>query len=106
MSTRCTIVHDKEFHLYQECFEQDNVYLQLDSGNWSASLETSAVDWRYGNHSNPQLHVKIDVEIWRKIVEGWMVSHWGRHPEEDHRKPDTDDFGTWTIRKVGGGDEG
>ena len=31
MSTRCTIAYDqKDFHFYQECFENENVYLELD----------------------------------------------------------------------------
>jgi len=84
MSTRCTIAYDDSFHLYQECFEQDNVYLRLDSGSWSASLGTSFIDWRDGDSTHPQLHLKMDVTMWRKIVEGWTKSHWGQRHELDH----------------------
>ena len=90
MSTKCTLAHDKEFHLYEECFEQDNVYLRLDDGAWSASLETSVVDWRYGESTRPRLHLKMDVTLWRKIVEGWAESQWGRDPTRDHRKVEFD----------------
>lgn len=90
MSTRCTIAHDKDWHLYQECFEQDNVYLQLDGGGWSASLETAVVDWRDGESTHPQLYLKIDVTMWRKIVEGWIASHWANSPERDHKKIEFD----------------
>ena len=97
MSTRCTIAYSDDFHLYQECFEQDNVYLRLDSGDWAASLDTSAVDWRDGESTRPQLHVKMNVTLWRQIVEGWMKSHWGQHPEDDHGKIDFDPdaFNSW-----------
>lgn len=90
MSTRCTITHNDDYHLYQECFEQDNIYLQLDSGDWSASLETAAIDWRQGDSTKPGLHVRMNVTMWRKIVEGWLASRWGQHPEDDHMKVDFD----------------
>lgn len=86
MSTRCTISHDKDHHLYQECFEYDNVYLRLDSGDWAASLETESIDWRDGEFSRPRLHLKMDVTLWRSIVEGWLESQWGQNPDDDHRK--------------------
>jgi hypothetical protein len=90
MSTRCTIDYDDSFHLYQECFEQDNVYLRLDSGDWSASLETATIDWRDGVSTRPQLHIRMNVTMWRQIVEGWVTSRWGQHPELDHTKIDID----------------
>ena len=90
MSTRCTIGYDDNFHLYQECFEQDNVYLKLDKGDWSASIETAVIDWRDGDTMYPQLHVKIDVSLWRKIVESWIESQWGKNPEYDHKKFEID----------------
>lgn len=86
MSTRCTISHDEDWHLYQECFEYDNVYLRLEGSDWAASLETQTIDWRDGESDRPRLHLKIDVTTWRKIVEGWLDSQWGQSPEDDHRK--------------------
>jgi hypothetical protein len=90
MSTRCTISHSNDYHLYQECFEQDNVYLLLDGGDWSASLESAAVDWRDGDSSRPRLHVRMNVTLWRQIVSGWLESQWGQNPEGDHKKMDFD----------------
>ncbi len=97
MSTRCTIAHSNDFHLYEECFEQDNVYLRLDGGDWSASLDTAAVDWRDGESTQPQLHIKMNVTLWRQIVEGWVKSHWGQSPDRDHQKVefDPDGFSDW-----------
>ena len=86
MSTRCTIAYSDDFHLYQECFEQDNVYLRLDGGEWAASLDTAVVDWRDRESTKPQLHIKMDVTMWRKIVEGWLKSEWANDPDQDHKK--------------------
>ncbi len=87
MSTKSTLSHSSEYHLFQECFEKDNVYLNLDGGDWSATLDTSG--WVMGN-SHPQLHLKIDVKLWRRIVEGWVNSQWGQNPSEDYAKIDFD----------------
>jgi len=89
MSTRCTISYDDQFHLYQECFENDNVYLRLDGAGWSASLDTSGVDWRDGR-DRPSVGLKIDVTLWRKIVEGWIASQWAQDPTRDHKKDEID----------------
>ena len=94
MSTRCTIAFDqKDFHFYQECFENDNVYLQLDGDGWAASLDTAGVDWREDTGPRPKLGLRIDVTLWRKIVEGWLASEWAKDPTRDHEKinfnPDT-----------------
>ena len=100
MSTKCTIGYNDDFHLYQECFEQDNVYLKLDKSGWTASLETSAVDWRDGNNATPQLHVKINVTLWRKIVESWIESQWGKNPEYDYQKFEIDHeaISEWVVK--------
>lgn len=86
MSTRCSISYDDNHHLYQECFENDNVYLTLDGKGWQAGITTASVDWRDGNSTSPSLSLQIDVTLWRKIVEGWLASQWAQHPEDDHRK--------------------
>ena len=90
MSTRCTISYDDQFHLYQECFENDNVYLTLDGDGWQAGVTTATVDWRDGDSTRPRLCLQMDVTLWRKIVEGWAASQWGQHPEDDHKKIEFD----------------
>jgi hypothetical protein len=86
LSTRCTITYSDDFHLYEECFDSDNVYLALDGGDWSAALETSKIDWRDSERSKPALHLRVNIDLWRQIVEGWNKSNWANHPELDHRQ--------------------
>ena len=86
MSTRCTISYDDNHHLYQECFDNDNVYLTLDGAGWQAGITTASIDWRDGDSTSPSLSLQMDVTLWRKIVEGWLTSQWGQHPEDDHKK--------------------
>ena len=92
MSTRCTISYDaNDYHLYEECFDSDNVYLILDGGDWAASLASAGVDWRKDEpQDRPSLSIRMDVKLWRKIVEGWLASDWAAHPERDHVKKEVD----------------
>lgn len=53
MSTKCTISHGESFHLYNECFDSDNVYL---------SLEKTAYEV-----SNNKVTVTIPIYIWETI---------------------------------------
>jgi hypothetical protein len=82
MSTRCTIGHDKNFHLYEECFDSDNVYLELEGDKHGIELE------HFGNTKS--VIVSIDVSTWRKIVESWMSSEWCSRPERDYKTPEID----------------
>ena len=85
MSTRCTIGYDNEnFHLYEECFDNDKVYLEL-SGDCH-----EVVDSFYSKDSR-EITVGIDVSVWRKIVESWLNSHWGKTADKDHKKPEIAD---------------
>jgi hypothetical protein len=92
MSTRCTISYDSnDYHLYEECFDSDNVYLILDGRGWAASLASAGVDWRKDEpQDRPSLSIRMDVKLWRKIVEGWLASDWAAHPERDHVKKEID----------------
>jgi len=84
MSTRCTISYDDAYHLYEECFDNNNIYLELDGSGWDAALSTRTVDWRDGDTSRPRVGIKMDVTLWRKIVDGWMKSQWAANPDRDH----------------------
>lgn len=80
MSTKCTIGHGNTYHLYEECFDSDQVWLQLDGHDFDVNVEMGT-----GNR-RPSLTVGIDVGIWREIVEAWLKSNWGKHPERDYER--------------------
>jgi hypothetical protein len=90
MSTKCTLSYDKEdklkYHLYQECYENDNVWFQLDDAK-------EFKVWRDDDKTCVQL--AIPVEIFRHAVEGWLNSEWGKNLNMDHSKfsqEDVDNF--------------
>jgi hypothetical protein len=82
MSTRCTIGYDKDFHLYEECFDTNNVYLELDGDKHSVELE-------YSSHVK-NVVISIDVTTWRKIVDSWINSNWGKNASQDHKEHEID----------------
>jgi hypothetical protein len=83
MSTRCTIGHSDDFHLYEECFDTKYVYLRLDNG-FEAELSLGSTDWRdNAPASRSTLSIKMDVKLWRAIAEAWADSAWAKHPERD-----------------------
>ena len=92
MSTRCTVSYSPDdYHLYEECFDPDSIYLQLGGPDWAASLSSANIDWRKGEPENrPSLSMRMDISLWRKIVEGWLASEWAQHPERDHLKKEVD----------------
>ena len=97
MSTKVTISYDKEnklkYHLYQECYENDNVWLQLDDAK---EFEV----WRDGDKT--RVRMAIPVEIFRHAVEGWLESEWGGNPSMDHYQVSQEDFeaGIKTLEKI------
>jgi len=60
MSTKVTLSYGKEFHFYQEIFDNGNVYLQVNGHEFEAS--------------NGKVLVQIPIEIWEKIIEEWPQS--------------------------------
>lgn len=55
MSTKCSLAYGDTFHLYQECFDQDNVYLELEGVEFEAATE--------------RVMVSIPIAIWETIRE-------------------------------------
>lgn len=55
MSTVCSLAYDDSFHLYRECFDEENVYLELES------VEFEATPGR--------VTVTIPIAIWETIRE-------------------------------------
>ena len=79
MSTKITISYDENnefqnsFHLFQECYENNNVWLEVQPKDWS--------------FLNGELTLSIPIKVWRKIVADWLETYWADHPEEDNIKP-------------------
>lgn len=55
MSTKCSLAYGDTFHLYQECFDEDNLYLELESVEFEATPE--------------RVMVTIPIAIWETIRE-------------------------------------
>lgn len=53
MSTKATLVHGDNFHFYSECFDYDNVYVELENCKFTVT--------------NNLVTVAIPLEIWEKI---------------------------------------
>lgn len=84
MSTRCTIGYGEKHHLFEEICDSKKIWIQLDSDSFETEFRIYD-----GNNS---LVVGIDVATWRKIVEAWNNSSWGKDPERDYSKTDEEEF--------------
>jgi hypothetical protein len=76
MSTKVTLSQCSDYHLYEECFDKDLVYLQLDD---PVCLQ---VDMWEG--SSGKVTVAVPIETWRHIVEGWLKTQWAQNPDWDN----------------------
>ena len=63
MSTKSSISHDDNHHLYKECFEDNLIYLQLDN---PVSLTLD-----YWEGSNTSVTVAITTDLFSKIVDAY-----------------------------------
>ena len=76
MSTKTTLSHNKDYHLYKECFDKNLVYLQLDN---PISLQVDM--WEA---SEGKVTVAVSIETWRHVVEGWLKTQREQDPNRDH----------------------
>jgi hypothetical protein len=84
MSTRCTIGYDTEnFHFYEESFDKDKVYLELNDDCFEV------IDF-FISKEKREIAIGIDVTIWRKIVDSWLNSYWGKNSSLDHKEQEID----------------
>lgn len=81
MSTKITLSFDKDHHLYEEV-DKDYVNLTLKGGNGMPRVTVDGV--------HAEVSLSIDVTLWRKIVNAWITSYWGLHPEWDHQEESED----------------
>ena len=75
MSTKCTLGHGEHYHLYAECFENDNVWLQFAYDKAEVTLSTRA--------GKPTVQMAIPIADWRALVAGWLESPWANDPARD-----------------------
>ena len=69
MSTKGTIEFEpNEFHFYQECFDNENVYLTLT--NPLFQIETYE-QLRPTKKRTQELSIMIPIEIFEKIIKAW-----------------------------------
>jgi len=71
MSTKVSISHSKDHHLYQEIFDVSNVYLKVDRSEFEAT--------------NNSVMVRVPIKIWRQIVQDWSRAGW---PESEDNSED------------------
>jgi hypothetical protein len=60
MSTKATIAHGDEFHVYQEMFEGDAVYLQIDKHGGFVQI------------MGDRITVSLPPSLLDKIAKGWL----------------------------------
>ena len=60
MSTKATIAHGDDFHVYQEIFEKNKVYIQIDKHGGYLKVENKAIT------------ISLSVELLDKIAKGWL----------------------------------
>ena len=81
MSTKTTLSHNKDYHLYKECFDKNLVYLQLDN---PISLQVDM--WEA---SEGKVTVAVSIETWRHVVEGWLKTQREQDPMKQEKKNET-----------------
>lgn len=68
MSTKITMSHGKDYHLYQEVFDNSNLYLKVEGHEFHSS--------------NGEVMVQIPIDAWRTMIEDWSKRGWPK--SEDH----------------------
>lgn len=84
MSTKSTLVYGPGFHLYHECFEQDNVYLELEKTHfeccpdrvtvaipvvvWEVIRQLEGVDFSWAAKSDDEIQSFVEQEVHGRIT--------------------------------------
>ena len=76
MSTKCTITHGDNFHMFYECLDDDNVYLEIDNADY---VEIS----KYNNVTHSVM--SIPLTVWNKLVEHGKLKSWSGETPENPR---------------------
>jgi hypothetical protein len=79
MSTKASLKHGENFHFYEECLDQQNVFLCLrDSNPQSALYVTVTIDGSY-----KEVTLQIPRIIWNSIVEIGQLPVESEEPAHD-----------------------
>ena len=60
MSTKATISYDETYHLFEECFDDEHIYLGIEPKSWI--------------FDGKELELEMTFDQWNKIVLGWLSS--------------------------------
>jgi hypothetical protein len=66
MSTKCTIRYGDQFHLYQDCFDEDNVELKIENVPFESSASAS------GTSVTLVIPIKLAQEIGLLTDKDWV----------------------------------
>jgi len=85
MSTKSTLAHGPDFHLYHECFEQDNVYLELEKTHfecypdrvtvaipivvWEVIRQSAGANFSWAAKSDNEIRSYVEQEIHERITD-------------------------------------
>lgn len=84
MSTKSTLVYGPGFHLYHECFEQDNVYLELEKTHfecypdmvtvaipvvvWEVIRQSAGADFPWAAKSDDEIRSFVEKEVHGRLT--------------------------------------
>ena len=69
MSTKITLSHGKDFHLFQEVCDVKSVYLTVDNHEFEANKN--------------RVSIQIPIQVWEKMVEEWPKNKARFYQEND-----------------------
>jgi hypothetical protein len=85
MSTKSSLAHGSGFHLYHECFEQDNVYLELEKAHfecypdrvtvaipivvWEVIRQSAGADFSWVAKSDDEIRSYVEQEVHERITD-------------------------------------
>jgi hypothetical protein len=85
MSTKCTIKYGDDFHFYNECFDDGNVYLELDNAEveisgrevtlvipkaiWAVIRESAPVDLPFAKMTDEEILARAEAYVDKRIVD-------------------------------------
>ena len=84
MSTKSTLVYGPSFHLYHDCFEQDNVYLELEKTHfecypdkvtvaipvvvWEVIRQSAGADFSWAAKSDDEIQSFVEQEVHGRLT--------------------------------------